>query len=282
MSVGCTLQNTRVTTIRINDVTFNAVEEHYAGFWQRAAAGQWEPSTYQVIDRHVSPATAFLDIGSHIGAIALYAAARGARVVCIEADPISLRKLRANVAANPTLAPRITIVARAICPDGASIVFGSRGGGGDSMSSFALGGLKTTWPVATISPREVVRLLPSDAPVFVKMDIEGGEYAVVPASGELWARPNLVLLLSTHPQLFGAIGTPSIALKSRRVFRALGDYRVSRVDDRSGTIPRNQLRMTDRMRFELGRDRLLLFEREATGRTMSARARSSADRASAF
>ena len=96
----------------------------------------------------------------------------------------------------------------------------------------------------------------------MKMDIEGGEYAVVPASDELWARPNLVLLLSTHPQLFGALGAPSVALKSRRVFRALKDYRVSKVDDGSGTIPRNQLGMTDRLRLELGRDRLLLFERE--------------------
>ena len=221
----------RVTTIHINDVVINAVEEHYAGFWQRAAAGQWEPSTYALIDRYVSAATVFLDIGSHIGAVALYAAARGARVICLEADPISLQKLRANVAANPGLAERITIIDRAICPAGQSIVFGSRGSGGDSMSSFALRDLKITWQVETITPQEVAKLLPIDTTVFVKMDIEGGEYVVVPAAAELWSRPNLVLLLSTHPQLFRGLGALRIALKYRRVLRAMRGYRASRVDD---------------------------------------------------
>jgi hypothetical protein len=158
-------------------------------------------------------------------------------------------------------APRITIIDRASCPEGTSIVIGSKGVGGDSMSSFALRGLKTTWPVETITPHDVARLLPADGPVFVKMDIEGGEYVVVPAAGELWSKPNLVLLLSTHPQLFRGIGAVGIALKSRRLLRALRDYRVSTVDDQCGVVPRNRLSPRDRLRFELGRHRLLLFER---------------------
>jgi FkbM family methyltransferase len=258
-----------MTTIRINDVPINAVEEHYPGFWQRAAEGQWEPSTYALIDRYVSPETVFLDIGSHIGAIALYAAARAARVICVEADPVSLRKLRANVAANPSLAERITIIDRALYPTHEPIVFGSRSNGGDSMSTFALRDLKTTWPVETITPRELVALTPIEVPLFVKMDIEGGEYIVVPAAGVLWSRPNLVFLLSTHPQLFGALDTLGVVLKSRRVLHAMRGYHVSSVDDCRGVVPRRQLSVTDRVKFELGRAQTLLFSRPACAISLS-------------
>ena len=218
---------------RINGIVINAAAEHYPGFWQRAADGAWEPSTYAAIDRHVTADTVFLDIGSHIGAIALYAAHRASRVISVEADPRSLAMLEANVAANPLVADRITIVAKAIHPTRERVMLGSRTEGGDSMSGVVLKPFKTTWDVESVTPEDLADMLPRDRPVFVKMDIERGEYLVVPKAGALWSHPNLVLLLSLHPQLFeGTLAWLHIALGSHRIFKALRAYTASRVDER--------------------------------------------------
>lgn len=218
--------------VRINGVAINAVSEHYPGFWQRAADGEWEPSTYAAIDRHVTPETIFLDIGSHIGAIALYAAHRASRVICVEPDPSSLTMLRDNVAANPLVADRITIIAKAIYPTPQPVSMGSRSAGGDSMSSFVFRHPRTTWLVDAITPGELSAIVGSDRPVFVKMDIERGEYLVVPKAGRLWGHPNLTLLLSLHPQLFtGGFAALASALGSRRIFHALRAYDAARIDE---------------------------------------------------
>ena len=86
-----------------------------------------------------------------------------------------------------------------------------------------------TWQVDVVSPDELSRLAPRDRPVFVKMDIEGSEYAVVPEAKGLWSHPDLVLLLSTHPHLFGRFRQLGAMLKTRRVLRALSDYDMATV-----------------------------------------------------
>jgi FkbM family methyltransferase len=218
---------------RINGVVINAAAEHYPGFWQRAADGVWEPSTYAAIDRHVTADTVFLDIGSHIGAITLYAAHRASRVISVEADPRSLAMLEANIAVNPIVAGRITVVAKAIHPTRERVVLGSRAEGGDSMSSLVLTPFKTTWTVESVTPEDLAAMLPRDRPIFVKMDIERGEYLVVPRAGALWSHPHLVLLLSLHPELFeGRLASLRSALGARRILKALGAYTASSVDER--------------------------------------------------
>ena len=217
----------------INGVAIKAVAEHYPGFWRRAARGEWEPSTYAVIDQLVTPDTVVLDLGSHVGAIALYAAHRAARVIAVEPDPRSLTMFDANIAANPLIADRVVTIRKAIHPTHGRVVLGSRAEGGDSMSSVVIGRFKTTWEVDTVTPRELAALLPPGQPAFVKMDIERGEYAVVPKADALWRHPHLALLLSVHPELFeGRCAHLCATLGLARLSRALGRYSRSRVDDR--------------------------------------------------
>ena len=99
--------------VTINGTRLAWIAEHYAGFWRKVERGEWEPQTYREIDRHVGADTIVLDFGANIGAITLYAAWKAARVICFEPDPLSRANLIANIAINPAIAGKITVVAKA-------------------------------------------------------------------------------------------------------------------------------------------------------------------------
>jgi FkbM family methyltransferase len=215
----------------INGTGLNWVREHYQGFWGKAERGEWEPQTYRVIDSHVTADTIFVDFGANIGAITLYAAKKAARVICFEPDPLSRANLLANIAVNPDIAGKITVVAKAAHSSGRPVRLGSQASGGDSMSSTILPDPKTLWTVETMTPREINAMLPKEAvPVFVKMDIEGGEYDLIPAARALWDRQNLVLLVQTHQNVLQRfMSRDTIRSMTRTMFAALRDYKVRQV-----------------------------------------------------
>ena len=186
--------------VTINGTRLNWTAEHYAGFWRRVERGEWEPQTYREIDRHVGADTIVLDLGANIGAIALYAARKAARVICFEPDPLSRANLTANIAVNPDIAGKITVIAKAVHAGAGEVRLGSQASGGDSMSSTILPDVKTTWLVETITPREINAMLPPDFPVFVKMDIEGGEGPLL--QGNLtWLGRVRSVIAEFHPEV---------------------------------------------------------------------------------
>jgi FkbM family methyltransferase len=179
-------------------------------FWDRVEAGTWEESTFAVLDRYVDADTTLLDLGAWVGPVSLYGAARGARVVAVEADPAALVQLRANLDANPDLAARITIVDRAIAPDAQPVRMGARRKPGDSMSSALLAGADSHWDAAAVTPEALAATLGAPARLFVKLDIEGGEYALLPAMGALLDAPATALLLSLHPKILRESGVADV------------------------------------------------------------------------
>jgi FkbM family methyltransferase len=221
----------------INGIRINWAKEHYEGFWCKAERGDWEPQTYREIDLHVTPDTIFIDFGANIGAITLYAAKKAARVICFEPDPRSRANLLANIQVNPDIAGKITVVAKAAHSSGQPIRFGSQACGGDSMSSTILPDLKTVWTVETMTAHEINSMLPTEAiPIFVKMDIEGGEYDLIPAARALWNRPNLTLLLQTHQNVLERfVSRNRIRSMTGTMFAALRDYKIRQVGAEAAT-----------------------------------------------
>lgn len=193
----------QVTT---SGVTFR-VSDQDANFWKHVNNDTWESSTYRAVASQTTPQTVFLDFGAWIGPISLFAAARGARVYSFEPDPVAASKLRENVALNPELSQRITIVEKAVWPVSGQLTFGARHAQGDSMSSIHHKTSDVTWQVDVITPEEAAALVPADSPLFLKIDIEGAEYQVIPEMGDLLTRPKLAALVSFHPR-FVAGGHP--------------------------------------------------------------------------
>ena len=111
------------------------------------------------------------------------------------------------MALNPELSQRITIFEKAVWPVPGQLTFGARHAQGDSMSSIHHTSSDVTWAVDVITPQEAAALVPQNAPLFLKIDIEGAEYEVIPQMHDLLAHPKLAALVSFHPR-FVAGGHP--------------------------------------------------------------------------
>lgn len=221
--------------VRIGSAKF-AVTDENAAFWDRAASGHWEPATFEAIGANLTPETTVLDFGAWIGPVTLFAASLARRVISFEPDPEAARQLKANIALNPALAGKITVIEKAVWPTPGTLKLGAKKAQGDSMSSVHHTGSDVTWEVETITPGEIAALI-DRGPVFLKIDTEGAEYSIVPQLTNLAARTDLSALVSFHPR-FAAGGHPRFHKTfpmTKRVFEVFRGYKVWRVHHKAVT-----------------------------------------------
>jgi FkbM family methyltransferase len=203
------------------------VADEQPTFWDRVEGGRWEPETLAAIDRLVDADTTFLDLGAWVGPTALYAAGVARRVIAVEADPAALAQLRRNLEVNPDLARRIEVMPRAVHAEEWPVTMGARRKPGDSMSSLLLDSAGRTWEAATVTPSQLAAMIADAERLFVKIDIEGAEYDLLPALEPLLNRAHAVLI-SFHPKILAAaVGDTSEAgRKTRAALAALAGFRA--------------------------------------------------------
>lgn len=196
-------------------------------FWDKAEAGLWEPETLAALEDAVTTGCDVLDIGAWVGPTVLFSGALGAgRIIAVEADPRALELLRGNLAANPGLTARVTVIAAAATPDGAPVRLGAARKRGDSMSSALLSASADVWEAPGVTPAALFAKLDGEAPLVVKIDIEGGEYALLPALAEVLPERCRKLLVAFHPALLAGagIGAAEVARRTRAAFEALSGF----------------------------------------------------------
>ncbi|MFO1147685.1 MAG: FkbM family methyltransferase [Alsobacter sp.] len=209
-------------------------------FWDKAAAGAWEPELLALLEAQVSPGTVFLDIGAWVGPTALFAALLGAEVVAVEADPAAADRLAGNLDANPALAPRVRILRRAASPRPGHVRLGAARKPGDSMSSVLHAGRQGSWEVETATPAALVEAAREAGcgPLVVKVDIEGGEYALLPALFAALPAATRAVIAAFHPGLLRKAGQDEaeIARATGACFAGLAgwDAAVLDADGRAG------------------------------------------------
>lgn len=115
-----------LTTIKIGNSTFDVDPHAHQRFWKRVARAEWEPETFAIPDRCTTKESLFLDIGSWIGATALYGVQRANRCLAFEPDPVAFADLKQNVATNAGRgwARNLQIHQCAVNKDGASLTLG--------------------------------------------------------------------------------------------------------------------------------------------------------------
>ena len=164
-------------------------------FWRRVGAGLWEPQTFEVFQRFLRPDRSYIDMGAWIGPTVLYGAMLSRRVHALEPDPVAFAELEANVEANPALRPKIRLYPYGIGPESGplrlyagGLYFGEQSEFGDSMSGMLAAPGAVGQPCREVHGLDLecfLALNAIDDCNFIKMDIEGGEYAVIPG---LWRR----------------------------------------------------------------------------------------------
>ena len=88
--------------VKKRDVSFNVDgDDEYSCNWFRSRYEGWEEGTFDVLDRFLGENSSYIDVGAWIGPTVLYAAARCARVYCLEPDPVAYSMLEKNITSNP-------------------------------------------------------------------------------------------------------------------------------------------------------------------------------------
>lgn len=169
-------------------------------FWDKVNSGRWEPQTFGVLDTVLFPEAVYCDIGAWIGPTVLYAARRCRQVYCFEPDRVAYRHLLENLQLNRLDKVLPFNLALAASPGMASMA-SPRGKPGDSMTSLLLPAGKRAMDILCLTWQNWLELL--DMPVInvIKMDIEGGEFDLLPTMVEYLELFRPRLYLSLHPHL---------------------------------------------------------------------------------
>jgi len=130
------------------------------------------------------------DLGANVGLVSLVVAEKvgpSGRIIAVEADPQNFKCLQTNVADNPTITPLFG----AVWAHDGHVSFDAQG---TTMSAVKDGPDSQTVPclkLETIAARH-------GRPDIIKMDIEGGEFAVLPAAKSLIAGGNIQWVIEIH------------------------------------------------------------------------------------
>ncbi len=170
-----------------------------------AFLGDAEAATLGFFDAVLPSCTRVIDVGAYVGVMSLYAALHVPEVHSVEASPTHQGLLCANVALNPELADRIRLHRCAIGEtDGTAALYRKAyaDSGSSVFRSVERAGILHGQPEADVPVRAAASLLNEvglDAATLLKIDIEGAEYAVLPAIAPLLTACRPFLQVSFHP-----------------------------------------------------------------------------------
>jgi len=182
---------------KCGDMTFKCDTEHME-FWEKVNNGIWEPSTFNIYSRFLIKDSTYCDIGAWIGPTVLYASVRSMKVICFEPDLVAYKYLLHNININQL---------HNVLPFNIAL---SDFDGTGRMSSFAQSlGDSASSLLNTDKAKESIEVLcltwsnwhtivkPGKID-FMKIDIEGGEFSLLPTMKDYLTQEKPILYLSIH------------------------------------------------------------------------------------
>ncbi len=172
---------------------------HSNEFWDSFEDNSWEPDTINILDNYLNSQDTFIDIGAWIGPITLYAGLKVKKCYSFEPDPAAYEELVENISLNLTLAHKIDLLNQAITTDGRNVKIYSRYSYGDSGTSI-LKRVKSKNEFIEVSSTTFSHFILNNAiqTNFIKMDVEGAEFFIIPSMIEVLKKQKPKLLLSLH------------------------------------------------------------------------------------
>lgn len=171
-------------------------------FWKNIYPN-WENETFDIFDKYLNKEKQFLDIGSWVGVTCLYASRLSSYVVCVEADPESIKKLQHNINTN-LLDTDIVIEPSAIYNEITNVIFGpnkfsSTSQLNDSMSQIKINQTNNSDVlIQTITLDEIIKKYNLNNLSLIKVDIEGGEECILNNLLEYSTLNNVPVYISFH------------------------------------------------------------------------------------
>ena len=162
----------------------------YKGLWSEFFSGAWEPETFIIFRDFIGDGGIVVDAGAAMGMTALLAAtcAKNVRVIAIEPYRPFLAELSANIAQNPHL--KISLYKGAIGDFNGEAPLQKESSNNKLFSDIVISSTEHdkgyTVEVATLS--SIMSKFDLERLDFFKIDIEGGEYRVLPACRDVFRR----------------------------------------------------------------------------------------------
>jgi FkbM family methyltransferase len=172
--------------IQLKNQTFHVDPGQNKHYWTYINSIDWEPHTFAIFDQFVNANSVVLDIGSWSGVLTLYAAKIAKEVHALDPDPVCFSELNVNVELNPALAEKIKTYQTAISDKKETVRLSARDQYGASSSSILERKRDTenSLELKTISLLEFLENEHIQTVDFIKMDVEGAEFRILPSIGE--------------------------------------------------------------------------------------------------
>jgi FkbM family methyltransferase len=206
--------------IEINGKVFLVNSSNNTNFWAQLQLGVWEPETFKIFDIFLDKNHSYVDIGAWIGPTVLYGCQSAKFCYAVEPDPVAFKNLKNNVDLNHQLGSQIKLFTQCITNlSGTTYLTPKNKVGGDSLSSTIFEKSPTSWKVKGITFHQFILDNSIKDCNFVKIDIEGGEFMVLPTMQEFLEKEKPTIHLSLHPPL---VEKPDDALK--KIYEIISKY----------------------------------------------------------
>ena len=176
--------------------------------------GFWERDSWQVVQQHLQSGATFVDIGAHIGYYSLKAApvvGPSGRVVAIEPNPETVRKLRDNIQASGAHVVTVEPVACADVEGTLELFAAPEANTGETSLSRAnasqSGTVVTSYQVRARPLDDILRDTGVSRVDAIKIDVEGAELIVLKGARETMARFHPMILVEIIDRQLRAMGS---------------------------------------------------------------------------
>lgn len=233
---------------------------HHEAFWSKLEAGLWEPELYLKMQDLIDSETIFLDIGGWIGPTTLFGAQLAKKTYAFEPNPYVFDELKTNLYLNHSeWTDRVEIINAGIGKADSVAWFGYANHHDDSTGSLLYAQRDQSIQVKLLDIAKFIQSLkPTGNRIFIKMDIEGSEFDLIPYLANYLKQDNFPICLSLHPQflyqklklrypgnnsMLRLARRINVSLAYRKIYESFGTRKIYTIDGREICKEKNFVNM---------------------------------------
>lgn len=190
----------KILIINLHDNPLKVDSTKNLGFWKQYQSGDWEPKTLRAFDEFLDKDHSYIDLGAWIGPTVLYASNLSKHCYAFEPDPLAYSELKRNISLNENLGSKITLYDICISDHvGTTNLYYSDSHPLGNAYSSIIERREKYIIVNTTTMKDFIHENHIDDCNFIKVDIEGGEFVILPTMTEYLKEQKPTLLIEIHP-----------------------------------------------------------------------------------